>query len=341
MKLGVAHVAGLYPISTSFVTDGADAIKALGPRSRTIKLWLSSDFTSRYPNQTGWGTVNNAVDLAASTPMATVIADTQFTDIFLNTFPWWAGFESESLTNYWINGVTTGGVTPATYLAEERTRTQALAAHLLSTYAGTGKTFYIQNWEGDWQLLNSFTPTDVVRPYVADRMRAVMQARFDGVKAARAASSATGVAVRYGIEVNRALDPGRRLHRELLPLLQPDYVSWSAYEGIVIGIYGSTLQNALSLIDVNMRRFHAEIRKYCSSDILIGEYGWPENEIDTATFDIGSMIDQTIETGTELGWTHALYWQIYDNEAGPRGFYIRKPDGSLSLAGLKHQQLFL
>lgn len=342
MKVGVAHVAGLYPTSSSFVTDGATAIKNLGPKSKTIKLFFSSDYAARYPNQTGWGTVNNLVDLAGSTPMATVLADARFTDVFLNIFPWWSGFASESLTNYWVNGVTTGGVTRATYLANEKTAVQNLVAYLLTTYAGTGKTFHLQNWEGDWQLLNSFTPTNVVKPYWADRMRQVFNARYEGMQAARAASSAVGVTVKFGIEVNRALDPGRRVHRDILPLVPHDYVSWSAYEGLDDGsVLGSgSAAAACAAINANMRRFHDEIRKYSNAPILVGEYGWPEAEINTTTYPPGVMIQQVLDTGDALGWTHALYWQIWDNEVGPRGFYLRKPDGSLSLAGTKHVQLF-
>jgi len=341
VKAGVAHAAGLYPVSASFVTDGMTAIKNLGSKSKTIKLFFSSDYATKYPNQTGWGTVANMVDLASSTPMATVLGDSQLTDYAINVFPWWAGFEAESLTNYWINGVTTGGVSPSTYLANEKTAVQNLATHLLTTYAGTGKTFILNNWEGDWQLLNSFVYTDVPKAYWADRMRQVLRARMDGVKAARAASSATGVTVKFSIEVNRALDPGRRIHREIFPLLQPDAVSWSAWEVMTdASVYTGTIAGACAVLDSGMRRFHAEIRKYTDAPIMIGEYGWPEAEINTTTYPVGQLIQQVLDTADALGWTHAIYWQIYDNEAGPRGFYIKKPDGSYSLAGTKHQSIF-
>lgn len=342
IKPGVAHVGGLYPISASFVTDGATAIKNLGLNSKTLKMFWSSDYATKYPNQTGWGTINNLVDLASSTPMATVIGDARWTDIFVNIFPWWAGFEAESLTNYWVNGVTTGGVTPATYLANEKTAAQNLAAYLLTTYAGTGKTFYLQNWEGDWQLLNSFVSTDVINPWWPDRMASVMRARRDGIAAARAASSAVGVTVKFGLEVNRALDPGgRRVHRDVVPSVDPDYVSWSAYEAMTVSaVYSGSIELANSYIAGKMRELHAQIRQYTDAPILIGEYGWPEAEINTTTYPVGSLIQNVLDVGESLGWTHALYWQIYDNEAGPRGFYIVKPDTSYSLAGVKHQSLF-
>lgn len=341
IKPGIAHVAGLYPISASFLTDGATAIKNLGPKSRTVKVFFSSDHATKYPNQTGWGTVNNLVDLAASAPMATVIGDAQFTDVFINIFPWWAGFEAESLTNYWVNGVTTGLVSPATYLANEKAAAQNLAAYLLTTYAGTGKTFFLQNWEGDWQLLNSFVSTDVVNPWWPDRMASVMRARSAGIAAARIASSAVGVTVKFGLEVNRALDSGRRVHRDVLQVVPHDYVSWSAYEAMTVGaVYGGSIALANSYIAGKMREFDAEIRKYTDAPIVIGEYGWPELEINTTTYPVGSLIQNVLDVGESLGWTHALYWQIYDNEAGPRGFYIVKPDTTLSLAGVKHQALF-
>lgn len=346
IKSGIAHVAGLYPTSTSFVTDGMTAIKNLGPNSKTIKLFFSSDYATKYPNQTGWGTVNNMVDLAGSTPMATVLGDSQLTDYFINVFPWWSNWSAASLTNYWVNSpVVDGAGTPQKMydiLANEYTAMYNLTAHLMTTYAGTGKTFVLQNWEGDWQLLNSQIITDVVNPQWAVRMRRVFQARSEGVQAARAASTALGVRVLFAVEVNRALDPGRRVHRDILPYVQHDLVSWSAYEGTVYSdvMSSGSIGAATTAIALNCRRFDAEIRKYSQAPIYVGEFGWPETEFNTTTYPPGQLIQQVLDSGTTLGWTHALYWQVYDNEVGPRGFYIVKPDTSLSLAGTKYQSVF-
>lgn len=339
IKPGVAHVAGLYPTSTSFLTDGMTAIKNLGANSKTIKLFLTSDYTTRYPNQTGWGTVANMVDLAASTPMATVLADAQLTDYFLAIFPWWAGFEATSLTNYWINGVS------ETQRLAEYTAAYNLTAHLLTTYANTGKKFILQNWEGDHQLLDGTDYDVVIKPYVADRMREVLQARSAGVQAARAASSAVGVTVLFGIEVNRVFDPGRRVLREIVPNVHHDLLLYSAYESLVYSdVYaGGTLATAVARIDRNLRHFNAEVRKYTQAPIAISEYGWPEDEVNQTTYPVASFIQQTLDTGQELGFTHAVYWQIYSNEGylpNPRGFYIVKPDLTYSGAGNKHVLLF-
>lgn len=143
IKSGIAHVAGLYPTSSSFVTLGANAIKALGPNSKTIKLFFTSDYATKYPNQTGWGTVANIVDLASSTPMATVLGDAQFTDYFINVFPWWSNWAATSLTNYWVNSPVvndaSSSVTFATILTNETTAMQNLAAHLVvQTYKSIG-----------------------------------------------------------------------------------------------------------------------------------------------------------------------------------------------------------
>lgn len=348
IKPGVAHVAGLYPISATFLQDGVDAIKALGPNSKSIKLFFSSDYATKYPNQTGWGAVNNLVDLAASTPMAAVLGDAQLTDYFLNIFPWWSNWGTVSLTNYWVNSPVVDDASAAqafsAVLALEKTAVQNLAAHLMTTYAGTGKTFVLQNWEGDWQLLNSYVTSDIPNPYWADRMRRVLQARYEGIQAAKAASSAVGVTVKFAVEVNRASNPGRRVHREILPLIGHDMVSWSAYESIVEGIQAGSITAACAVIDAGMRRFHAEIRKYSDRPIYVGEYGYPELEMNTTTYPPAALIQQVLDTGNELGWTHALYWQIYTNdESSPgvyRGFYLIKPDTTVSLAGAKHQLLF-
>ena len=231
-------------------------------------------------------------------------------------------------------------MSPATYLANEQEAVYDLCVHLLTTYAGTGKTFYLQNWEGDWQLLNSFVSTDVVSPWTAARMASVFAARKAGVKAA---GTAVGVTIKFGIECNRTLDPGgRRVIRDVAPVVRPDYISWSAYEAMTVGaVYTGTIEGANAYIADKMRKFHARVQHYCPGiDIVIGEYGWPEAEINTTTYPVGSLIQNVLDVGEELGWTHALYWQVYDNEAGPRGFYIVKPDTTYSLAGAKFLSIF-
>jgi len=346
IKSGIAHVAGLYPTSSSFVTLGANAIKALGPNSKTIKLFFTSDYATKYPNQTGWGTVANMVDLASSTPMATVLGDAQFTDYFINVFPWWSNWAATSLTNYWVNSPVvndaSSSVTFATILTNETTAMQNLAAHLLTTYAGTGKRFVLQNWEGDWSLLNAFDANATAKADWAMRMANVYQARARGVAAARAASSAIGVSVEFAVEVNRSLDGGRRVHRDVLPYVPHDRVSWSAYEGLTYAdvMSSGSITAARTAIDYNMRRFNAEIRKYSSAPIYIGEFGWPEAEFNTTTYPPGDLIQQVLETGDALGWTHAVYWQIYDNSDPYRGFALIKADSTDTYAGMKFRAVF-
>jgi hypothetical protein len=106
-------------------------------------------------------------------------------------------------------------------------------------------------------------------------------------------------------------------------------------------VYTGSIEGANAYIAGRMRKFDALVKHYCPGvEIVVGEYGWPENEINTTTYPIGSLIQGVLDVGTELGWTHALYWQVYDNEAGPRGFYIVKPDTTYSLAGTKFLSVF-
>ena len=108
--------------------------------------------------------------------------------------------------------------------------------------------------------------------------------------------------------------------------------------GTTLATVVTRLMNAASLIPRNTRKCTPQ--SSTDAPIMIGEYGWPEAEINTTTYPVGQLIQQVLDTADSLGWTHAIYWQIYDNEAGPRGFYIKKPDGSYSLAGTKHQSIF-
>ena len=322
---GAAHVAGKYPSSASFLTTGFNAIKALGPNLTAVKLYLSPAYTTDYPGQTWGGSYTSVAALAADPAFAAIFSDDQVTTYFLNVFTF-----STGITNPWINTV------PDSLLSGERAEIQALAAYLLTTYAGSGKTFIIQNWEGDWALIGSFIPTDYVPPYRPERMAAFLRARQQGIEAAKASAGAAGCRVLFAMEVNRVLDDGRRVHADVLPLIKPDLVSLSAYEAI--NTWGSDMGDTVANIDTLLRRVVARVRASSDCPIYIGEYGFPELEV-PVWFDTGEAIEQVVDTAAALGLLGHIYWQVYDNEeispGVPRGYYLVKPNGDQSAAGLK------
>ena len=90
-------------------------------------------------------------------------------------------------------------------LPDEYKEMYALTRTLLQAYVGTGKTFYLGNWEGDWHLTHedpNYVPTEQevlnMIAWVKIRQKAVDDAKHD--------TPDSGVQLFYYLEVNRVVD---------------------------------------------------------------------------------------------------------------------------------------
>ena len=111
-----------------------------------------------------------------------------------------------------------------------------LAAWLLRTYSGSGKTFLLGNWEGDWILLGGYDFEQDPGPEALESLRYYFSIRQKAVEDARREVPHANVMVGHYIEVNRPLDAkdrGRkRLTNCILPQVRVDLVSYSAYDAL-------------------------------------------------------------------------------------------------------------
>lgn len=312
MKPAVAHVGGLYPDRTvqgDFLSYGFGLCKGLGPNMKTVKLWLSSAYATDYPHQTWGDTYTTLAGLAADPAFAAIWADAQVTTYLLGTFAF-----TDGITNQWI----INGVNP-TYLAAVKAEVQALCTYLLTNFSG--KTFVIQNWEGDWALMGSTTPTDYVAKDRCQSMAAWLRARADGVAAARAAVPSSTSTVLMAVELNRTFDPQRRVVRDVLPYVPCDLVSISAYECINPAFSASDMTAAKASINSLLREEIAAIRQSKPGiGVYIGEYGWPIEE-QPGFWSMSQAIQQVMDTCNALSLnTWACIWQILDNASPYRGY---------------------
>ncbi len=324
---GAAHIAGLYPDRSAahdFLTYGAGLVKSIG--FDTIKLELSIAYnTTKYPYQT-FGTATSLVTLAQQTAFDDVFSDAGFARYWLSCFSL-----VQSTDNLWGRQWTT-----AIGDAVEQ-EFYDLCVHLRSY---SNKEFILANWEGDWQLLQSFNPVASIgrgtlygyRDFCRRRQRALTKARAD-------TPSSTST-ILYSIECNRVLDGwGPRVHRDVVPNVRPDMVSLSAYEAIEGWQQGLTQLQLEADIEDKLERSMARVRAVHAGPVAISEFGWPIDNpgFVSGGYDVGALLDVAIAKAAQLGMVGEIYWQILDNEQQapgvPYGFGLYGRNGNSTTVG--------
>ncbi len=327
----------LVPTTTSTVTtanaqvaDSWAAIEASG--SPCIKVYCGVDYLTDFPLESWSSTPTTAKAVAQTSEMATLLGRSWHT-VVLTVFTF-----ANGSTNWWRVNPT------AAKLLAEYTEIRDLAEHLLTTFNGTGRRFVIQNWEGDWAFMDTFTPETYVARQIADRYVAFLGARRRAIEDARKAI-ASDCQVLFSFEANRVIEARtkphlRRVLRDIAPRIQPDVVSYSAYDSTIdtsIGFGSSYSEWAAFTLPLFARALRQLQLAFPGVPIQVGEFGFPEVQAVGIGRDIVPMINALHSIASAAGVTDFIYWQAFDNEellpGVPRGFYTVKPDGSTSMAG--------
>jgi hypothetical protein len=322
--IGVTHVDGKYHLTNEdFLNEGADQILALG--SRVIKVWLHKPRQS-YAFNSQWPQMNGLVEIAQS-PYFRELFDKPMTTYILMCFSMGAD------AGYWRKGLTND------QKLQEQRQFCDLAKHLLTTYQGTGKTFVLQHWEGDWLIRGNYNgKADPTREAISGMIE-WLNARQSGVNQARREVGSNGVRVYHAAEVNRVVDSMRQgkpnVVNRVLPHTRLDLVSYSAWDAATAHFQDpQVLRQALDFIAAHT----PDSPDFGDRNVYLGEFGMPENK-----FSLGHVqkaIPNAVKTALDWGCPYIVYWQLYCNElAGQerppvrsngavRGFWLIRPDGS-------------
>lgn len=193
----------------------------------------------------------------------------------------------------------------------------AFTRYLLTRYSGTGKRFYLGNWEGDWLLLGTGQHgTNNPPPEAVLGMRSWLNARQQAVDDAKRETPHTNVDVFAYAEVNRVRDamrdrPGSnvRLVNAVLPFVTNiDYVSYSSYDA-------QNLNESELFKTLDYLAAHVPTNKAAAIPgrrVFIGEYGFggggrpPEQQLEPTRAYIARVL--------RWGVPFVLFWQVYNNE---------------------------
>jgi hypothetical protein len=239
-------------------------------------------------------------------------------------------------------------------LAAEYQETYDWAVHMLVTYEGTGKTFFVGNWEGDWELMwASGCKTSLGYNFKCvpsneniDKYIRWSQTRKRAIDDAKAAVDATGVTIFHYIEFNLgdqnfdnhptdASKPRPTILNSVVPYVNPDYVSYSSYQSTnryvnhegkwfdqeaTDKIFWDVLDYAESMLSQTETDF--SVMGDLTKRIFVGEFG---PGIATESTLARSTAAQVFRASLQWGCPFVLQWQTYDNHSTvplvPRGSY--------------------
>lgn len=337
MRHGCTHVAGLYGATANFLVEGANAAASAGFPG--LKIYLTPNYCgNRNPSRPDYNHQSYAstaytslAELAADPAYASVFSNPNLSTYYIST---WTFFDPAD--NYYQYDL------PDWKIEAEYNEIKDATQYLLETYSD--KRFVWQNWEGDWQLLNTFNTDAPIPPARVGRYAAYQRARQMGVRDGTRAVSGSSSIAQYAIEVNRAFDDwSDRVHRAVIPLVQPDVVSFSIYEAINGWQAGLSQADAEASIAWLLPRVAQRVARYARhSSFQVGEYGFPERRPDFAGsgLDAGGLVAKVVQTAEQVGFTDCVFWNFWDNEQQspgvPVGFYIYDENGDLGSQGAEY-----
>ncbi|MBW7990974.1 MAG: hypothetical protein FVQ84_13290 [Planctomycetes bacterium] len=323
--IGVTHVDGKYHLTDKdFLNEGAEQILTLG--SRVIKVWFHNPRKS-YSFNSQWPQMNSLVEMA-QTEYFKKLFDKPFTTYIMMCF----SFGKNAA--YWRKGIT------SEQKLDEQRQFYELAKHLLTTYKGTGKTFILQHWEGDWLIRGNYDRNADPTPKAISGMIDWLNARQKGVNQARKEVGTDGVWVYHAAEVNRVVSTMKQgrpnMVDKVLPKTKLDLVSYSAWDATAEYSGNSQiLREALDFIAKNM----PDSVEFGNRNVYLGEFGMPENKFSPEK--IRKVVPGAVETALDWGCPYIVYWQLYCNELkdkeqkppvgsndAVRGFWLIRPNGS-------------
>lgn len=334
-RLGATHYGGKYCLTEKpFLLEGCQALHDFG--MGTCKLWFENSLPG-YGFHSDWSALDpkgRLIDIA-SHPYFQAAFDFPFRTFVLE------------ITN--LRGPNKNLFDPKISFEEEENQFEELTAYFYETYADRDVTFLLQQWEGDWLFRRSYAEDWTLELQEAKDQAEIFRqwftARQSGVlKARERVGTGKKCRVLFAVEVNRVLDLHRNiptLTSHVLPNMEVDLVSWSAYDGMGSVVH---LWHGIETI----RHYMKPTPFFGKPVVYIGEIGYPEQQ--RGEMNLTEWWDQRMGVflAQEIPWI--VHWELYCNEITEqakqkpapadgmytaddlRGFWLIRPDGSFGFA---------
>lgn len=296
------------------LVETAQAILGMG--SNLIKFKLGPDYEAQHYTAGRRDDVHSLAELAEREPSVRAVLDMPFAHVILWAYAFNGG--------WWGDGYTDDEA------GREYREIRQLAEYLLKRYDGSGKTFLLGHWEGDWYLHPDYNAGAEPSAEKVQAMIRWLNNRQRAVDDAKRAVPHNDVQVFHYTEVNlvnKALEGKKCLTNDVLPHTAVDYVSYSAYDVTVPnrGRSRALLQRALDHIESKLPAKPGIPGKR----VFVGEFGFPL-ELTKTPEQQDAFSREVILAALEWGCPYVLYWQLYCNEVQDgqhRGFWLIDTEG--------------
>jgi hypothetical protein len=339
-RLGATHVGGKYALTQKpYLIEGCEQLYELG--FRVCKLWFYKK-QSGYPYHSNWQLPESySLQELATHPYYKAAFEIPFSTIILSTS---AGQVNDKLPYDSVG------------LINEEQEYYQLTKYLLNTYKDRKLQFILENWEGDW-IVRGGTSRDAqwgrVQPptdwkFRMQKLQRLFKARQDGVNRARAEMANSQCRVYHAIEINKVIDALYQvptLVNDVLPFVEIDMVSWSAYDATDFDKTGYDLYVGIDHIRSKMRTTPYMKGKKV---VFLGEIGIPEMSTKQQPAEFKERWDNYLAVCMAQDIPYIIHWELYCNETAPgitiqapnqatketelNGFWLIKPDGTKGYA---------
>lgn len=287
------------------LVESAKQIAALG--SDTLKIALTPKYDDDYllPKDER---IQSLMDLIEHKPSYTKVMDMPFRNIMLWIYPF-----SDTRSAFRSGKIS----------AEEKEAVYQeiydFTAFLLKRYSGSGKSFFLGNWEGDWHMLREIYEYDRdPTPEAISGGIKWFKLREKAIADARRDIPHEDVEVYFYIELNhvgKSMDYDKpSIVNRVLPYIRTDYVSWSSYDItkpaalMDEGEGRARVFAALDYIEAHLPESDVPGKR-----VFLGEYGFELSGFGTPELQrdyTASIMKWSIEWGCPF----VLYWELYCNE---------------------------
>lgn len=304
---GTQMIGGRYKFTKdSYLVEQAKHIRGMG--SNILKVSLGNNYPKTYPDLQKDPSISSTVDLIKKKKDYQEIFEMDFKYIFM-----WV----HTLTGIKWQKPMSSPDKLAIYQ-----EMYDLTEYLLTEYSGSGKTFFIGNWEGDWLLHGQGHRNDDPGDEKIEAMKQWFQIRQAAIDDAKRKVAYDGVEVFYYVEVNLAkkgMKGERCITESILADVNPDLVSYSSYESTKNHPNYDSLKNTVTpIMDYMESKLQPKENIPFERRVFIGEYGTQVSKKNTAE-NQSSQTKEIMQLALELNLPFALHWEFYNNEYSEKG----------------------